>query len=152
MHNWPEPTHRLAAVLLAVGLTAPPAEASGGKPPTTRLDERTPYIHIASSNPLGAIGKETADVSTIERCDVAQWRFDHAELVMHDNRFGLAAITNKPDAGCSRCEPLEVRWFHEPTGYISFSIHVHRRLYAASCASSGEAKHPSRHRFEENAS
>lgn len=133
-------------LLLLLWLAMPAAgDARGLTPAATpqtgsvRLDDRTPFLHRTSHNPLGAIGEETADVSSPRRCDIDQWLFDRAELVVHENRFGVASITEAPTPGCRRCGPLRVRWYHEPTGHLSFSVNVYRRLTPASCPASQPA-------------
>ncbi len=100
-----------------------------------RADAATPYLIVESSVLVGNKGEESADVSVTAPCDEPAWLFDHAELVINRNRFGGAQFVQLPEPGCRACQPMIVRWFHEPTGYIAFEVNVFRRLVTTSCES-----------------
>ncbi len=116
--------------LLAAGifLTAMP-----GIEAQVRLDERAPYFRVESSVLVGNKGEEHIDVSMPAECGNEQWVFDHAEIAVRRNRYGGAQITQLPARGCQRCEPIVVRWFHEPTGFIAFDVNVYRRRERTEC-------------------
>ena len=99
---------------------------------TTVLDTRTPFLRIESNVRVGNKGEEVANVSTPLRCG-ENWVYDHAELVVTRNRFGAVEFTQLPTKGCFRCEPLRVRWYHEPTGYLTFDVIVYRHKEHVAC-------------------
>jgi hypothetical protein len=83
---------------------------------------------------VGDKGERTFDVSsTPPACGQLAEVFDHAQLVHGKRRFGEAQIVASPPAGCVRCSPLQVRWYHEPTGRLHFQVHVYRRLVEGVC-------------------
>lgn len=83
---------------------------------------------------VGARGEEQLDVSSAPpACGGEAMLFDHARVVFAKRRFGDAQIVALPKPGCTRCEPLSVRWYHEPTGHIDFQIHVYRRRVEGIC-------------------
>jgi len=119
----------IAACLLldTAGALAVSAEAE------VRQDERQPYWEVDSALPVGNKGEELLDVSVPERCGVRLWAFDHAELHIDRNRYGGAQFVNLPRPGCLQCDPLVVRWYHEPTGHLSFEVRVYRRAVLLPC-------------------
>lgn len=83
---------------------------------------------------VGARGEEQLDVSSAPPvCGQETMLFDHARVVFAKRRFGDAQIVTLPKPGCTRCEPLSVRWYHEPTGHIDFQVHVYRRRVEGIC-------------------
>lgn len=84
---------------------------------------------------VGDKGEERYDVNQPEAaCGQPGYVFDSAELVQGSNtRFGEAKIVGLPQPGCSRCQPVKVRWYHEPTGKLHFQVHVYRRLVNGIC-------------------
>lgn len=97
------------------------------------LDPKTPYFTLESAVSVGSKGEEALDVSVDAECGEAAWVFHRAELVVGRNRFGDVQFVGLPASGCVRCAPVELRWFHEPTGYLSFQVNVYRRLEIVSC-------------------
>lgn len=97
------------------------------------LDPKTPYFVLESSVSVGSKGEEVLDVSVEADCGEAAWVFHRAELVVSRNRFGDVQFVGLPAPGCVRCAPVALRWFHEPTGYLSFQVDVYRRLEIVSC-------------------
>jgi hypothetical protein len=83
---------------------------------------------------VGASGEEQLDVSSAPpACGKEAMLFDHARVVFAKRRFGDAQIVTLPKPGCTQCDPLSVRWYHEPTGHIDFQVHVYRRRVAGIC-------------------
>lgn len=100
-----------------------------------RLDDVDPYLKMESRLIVGDKGELTFDVSLPEdqpRCG-ALWVFDHVDLEILDSRFGDAQFVTLPEPGCWDCSEGTVRWFHEPTGYLSFEVHVYRRQMHLPC-------------------
>ena len=72
-------------------------------------------------------------MSVSPNCGRQLWAFDHAELLVGTVRYGGAFIRSAPTAGCTRCAPLIVDWYHEPAGQLSFSVNVFRRQIFLPC-------------------
>ena len=104
------------------------SEAAGPVP-----DPREPLFRLESSVSVGNKGEEALDVGIDAVCGEPAWVFDRAELVVTRNRFGDVQFTSLPRPGCTDCEPLTLRWYHEPTGYLTFEVHVYRRLEIPPC-------------------
>ena len=124
--------------LIGTAMSASVAAWASNQPPESleplvRLDKRVPYLHRVSDLSVGNKGEERIQVSVEPRCNQAQWVYDHAELVVHRNRFGAAQFIALPTPGCFECESITVRWYHEPTGHLDFSVNVFRRLVFGSC-------------------
>jgi hypothetical protein len=98
------------------------------------LDPRTPFFSLESTISVGGKGEESLDVSVAAGCDEPAWLFHRAELVVRRNRFGDVQFVGLPSPGCVQCAPVQLRWFHEPTGYLSFEVNVHRRLEIVPCS------------------
>ena len=96
------------------------------------VDARDPYFERASNEKVGAKGDDVIDV-TRDPCAGEPLAFDHAELEVLDSRFGDAQFAALPAAGCFDCEPLVVRWYHEPTGRLHYQVHVFRRRAEPQC-------------------
>lgn len=120
----------LAAAMAASVTNAPPAQ--GG----IRVDQRDPYFTLASEQLIGNQGEERIDVSVSFACGEQAWVFDHAELQIMRSRFSSAQLVAMPQAGCIDCEPLRLRWYHEPTGHLTLAVRVYRRLIDVSCEAS----------------
>ncbi len=83
---------------------------------------------------VGDKGEDFFDVSSPQpACGATALVFDHARIIYKNRRFGKAEIVKKPRAGCLRCSPLVVRWYHEPTGYLEYQLHVYRRRISGQC-------------------
>lgn len=120
-----------------IALAPAPAETAPLQPPPgdrAVLDSQTPYFAMESRVSVGNKGEEWLDVSVSASCGEHAWLFDRAELVVTRNRFGDVQFVGLPSPGCARCAPVHLRWFHEPTGYLSFEVNVYRRLELVSCA------------------
>lgn len=122
-------TLRHLAMAATVALAGQASAAGDG----VVADPGTPYFQLESSVSVGSKGEERLDVSTEARCGEPAWVFDHAELVVTRNRFGDVQFTALPQPGCTSCDPLTLRWYHEPTGYLAFEVHVYRRLENLPC-------------------
>jgi hypothetical protein len=102
--------------------------------PTTQLDsvhfyERTHQLAI------GDKGEDSFDVSTAPpSCGQQALVFDQARIVYSQQRFAQAQVVQSPTAGCVSCSPLTVRWYHEPTGKLTYQLHVYRRRVSGVCA------------------
>jgi hypothetical protein len=66
-------------------------------------------------------------------CQKTSLVFEKARLVYGDKRFAEAQITELPSAGCIRCKPLQVTWYHEPTGRLTYQLHIYRRAIEGIC-------------------
>jgi len=84
---------------------------------------------------VGDKGEERYDVSqAAPACGQKGYVFDSADLIQgRDTRFGEAKFVGLPKVGCSRCQPIRVRWYHEPTGKLHFQVHVYRREIEGIC-------------------
>lgn len=101
------------------------------RPPPSGLQTLSKHSDLK----VGARGEEQLDVSSAPPvCGKEAKLFDHARVVFAKRRFGDAQIVTLPKPGCSRCEPLSVRWYHEPTGHIDFQVHIYRRRVEGICA------------------
>lgn len=82
---------------------------------------------------VGNKGEETYNVnSTLPSCNNTGFIFEHAELIQK-GRFGEAKIISSPDPGCTKCGPVKIRWYHEPTGNLEYQVHVYRRKVQGIC-------------------
>jgi len=126
-------TVAILTALAAMSLVAAEPATSGTDEVVT--DPQTPYFALESSVSVGNKGEESLDVSVASRCGDPALLFDHAELVVKRNRFGDVQFVGLPQPGCVDCAPITLRWFHEPTGYLSFEVKVYRRLEVVPCAS-----------------
>ncbi|MBX3705328.1 MAG: hypothetical protein KF911_01755 [Pseudomonadales bacterium] len=138
---------QILSLLCCAALAAPawPARMDDARvqaPPGTVLpDRRTPYFAVDSRLAVGNKGEEVLDVAVDPVCGQPAWVFDHADLVVHRSRFGAAQFVSVPTSGCTACEPLVLRWYHEPTGHLAFSVNVHRRLEIVSCSADQQPRH-----------
>ena len=125
-------------LLLGLGLSlamAPASPLEDVRQSGLRLDERAPYFEHRSETLVGDKGERALDVSVPSGpCGTIDWVFDHAELRVRDARFADAQMVQIPEAGCTACKPLVVRWFHEPTGRLHFHVNVYRRPSPVVCA------------------
>lgn len=111
--------HCVITAMTLLCSTAPPvAQAEAG----VVLDPRDPYFERRSALKVGAKGEDGIDVSAAGRCG----RFHHAELVWLERRFADAQFVQIPEQACVQCDPLVVRWYHEPTGKLHFQVRVYR--------------------------
>lgn len=102
-------------------------------PAMVRLDAQTPFYEYRSSLLVGDKGEQRLDVRVpADQCGTV-WAFDHAVLTVLDSRFADAQLVEIPEAGCTECRPLIVRWYHEPTGRIHFKVDVYRRRAEKLC-------------------
>jgi len=99
-----------------------------------QLDEKAPFFSLSSKLNVGNKGEELIDVSQQATCGEPAWAYSHAELVINKERFGSAQFVALPQAGCLVCEPIKVRWYHEPTGYLTFSVNIFRRQVTRQCS------------------
>lgn len=83
---------------------------------------------------LGGKGEDQFKVSVDPpRCEQQALVFEKARLVYGDKRFADAQITALPLPGCTRCQPLKVGWYHEPTGRLTYQVHIYRRVVEGVC-------------------
>lgn len=88
----------------------------------------------AHSLGVGEKGEEKFTIpSTQTHCGKAVSVYDHAELSIKKKRFADAVIVESPPSGCERCSPVVVRWYNEPTGYISYELKVFGRTVQGVC-------------------
>ena len=85
---------------------------------------------------LGGRGKDTISVGVDKPdCDEEAWAFERGNIVFNNKRFGDAKIASSPKAGCSKCKPMVVKWYHEPTGKIDYQVHIYKRKIVGACSS-----------------
>lgn len=85
-------------------------------------------------DPFGGKGIDSFNISTIKPgCNQKALSFNHAQLIVDKKRFGDARIESKPKPACLNCSPIKVRWYHEPTGSITYQLHVQRRQIEGVC-------------------
>jgi len=121
-------------IAIALGLLlAGRGHLAAGAGDSVRPDQRQPYLAVESALAVGTKGDEVLDVSVPEVCGETLWAFDHAELHIARNRYGGAQFVTLPRPGCLACDPLVVRWYHEPTGHLSFEVRVFRRPVQLPC-------------------
>lgn len=137
-------TQAVTRFMVVASVIAPALTAASSSPGATAVvpDARTPYLVVESTRSVGNKGEEHLDVSVQAPCGESALLFDHAELVVRRNRFGDAQFVGLPQPGCVHCAPVSVRWFHEPTGYLSFEIHVYRRMEVVLCPANGSHHAP----------
>ena len=84
---------------------------------------------------FGGKGEDTFNVSiTLPVCNKESGIYQRAELVFEKRRFGDAQIISQPRPGCTRCQPLKVQWYHEPTGNVDYQLVVYRRVIKGVCS------------------
>lgn len=60
--------------------------------------------------------------------------FDHAELEVDRSRGGDAILRAAPPSGClGDCPPVEVGWYHEPGGAVTYRLRLYRREILGVC-------------------
>lgn len=83
---------------------------------------------------IGDKGEDSFDVSVASlSCGQQALVFDQARIVYGQQRFAQAQVVQSPVAGCVSCTPLKVRWYHEPTGKLTYQLHVYRRRVSGVC-------------------
>lgn len=88
---------------------------------------------------MGDKGEEAFDLSVKQPgCGEEALVFHDARLVYKERRFGEAKIVRRPTPGCFNCSPLTVAWYHEPTGFVAFQVHVYRKRLVGNCEVDGE--------------
>lgn len=71
--------------------------------------------------------------STTPVCNKTADIFYKARIITSEQRFGDARIESQPSSSCFQCSQLKVRWYHEPTGSISYQLHIQRRIISGVC-------------------
>jgi hypothetical protein len=71
--------------------------------------------------------------SSAAMCGKENIAFDHAEIEFVKRRFADAQIVSSPPAGCERCKPVVVRWYHEPTGSLTYVLKLIGRVVQGVC-------------------
>jgi len=66
-------------------------------------------------------------------CGNAGTMFAEAGVHVIQQRFADARIVAMPKASCIQCQPVTVRWFNEPTGFIQYRIDVTKREIEGVC-------------------
>lgn len=120
------------AAVLASGIGV--WSATGWGDVRAEVRSRTMVFRQSSDLSVGDKGEEAIDVSRpAPVCGRASAVFDGARIEYRRRRFGEAMIVASPPAGCTRCPPLRVRWFHEPTGYLDFTVTAQWRQVVGRC-------------------
>lgn len=130
--------YRVAVIVLALSVVVWPLPATAASKHNVRIDTLDPFHTVSSSLLVGNKGEEVLDVSVSGKACGARWLFDHAVISVVSERFGAAQFVSLPEPGCTQCQPLRVRWFHEPTGNLDFEVHVYRRHVFKSCSEAVE--------------
>lgn len=96
------------------------------------------HLHTKShQDPFGGKGTDIIKISSKEpTCNHKKEVFHHAQILILKKRFGNARIERIPTSACLKCKPLKIRWYHEPTGYISYQIQIQRREIEGVCRKS----------------
>ncbi|GAB4350766.1 MAG: hypothetical protein Kow006_13910 [Gammaproteobacteria bacterium] len=104
------------------------------RPVTTRRAGDLLVFERSHNVKVGGKGDDRFDVS-IEplQCGQKGLAFYRARIVYRDRRFAEAQIVSAPNSGCVRCRPLVVRWYNEPTGRLTYQLHVYRREIEGIC-------------------
>ena len=85
---------------------------------------------------IGNKGEDSFDVSVMPpKCGQQVQVFEQARIVYGLQRFAQAQVVVSPVAGCVKCSPLKVRWYNEPTGKLTYQLHVYRRRVSGVCPS-----------------
>ena len=125
------------ALILSVGIIA-----DSGVVPTDIVDQPVNeatagallYFERDHRLSVGDKGEEHFDLSVDKPdCGEEALVFHDAQLVYKARRFGEAKIIERPQPGCFDCSPLTVRWYHEPTGFVSYQVHVYRKRVVDEC-------------------
>ena len=104
------------------------------EPQTPTPSESAQFVEYTSDLAVGDKGMDLVDLSAPPPgCGSSALLFDHARIVYTDRRFGEAQIVAAPPAGCVKCTPLSIRWYHEPTGRLSFQLHIYKRIVEGVC-------------------
>ena len=83
---------------------------------------------------LGNKGEDSFDVSVSPpNCGEYAQVFEQARIVYAQQRFAQAQVVASPVAGCMKCGPVKVSWYNEPTGKLTYQLHVYRRLVSGVC-------------------
>ena len=103
-------------------------------PAPPELIESAEFVERTHSLAVGDKGEEILDMSAPPpECATPAPLFDRARIVYADRRFGEAQIVELPPAGCTKCPPLVVRWYHEPTGRLTYQVHIYKRIVEGIC-------------------
>lgn len=121
----------IGLVLVASGLTADEPQANCVA--TVREHPKSPLLQRESRLKVGNKGEEVVEITAAESCNEDCWKFDHAEIEIYAHRFGTAQFVSLPATGCTACSPIRVRWYHEPTGHLSFAIRLFQRQLPNGC-------------------
>ncbi|MFK7975506.1 MAG: hypothetical protein AB8C02_05185 [Halioglobus sp.] len=93
------------------------------------------FYESSHSLNIGDKGKEAFNLSVVKpACGQEALVFHSARLVYKRKRFGEARIVRSPPSGCFNCPPLEIDWYHEPTGYVDFQVHIYRKRVSGQCS------------------
>jgi len=131
----------VACLLLLTVLASSTASSDSLVPPQIHYKPVTPatagdllYYESEHSLSVGDKGEESFELSVkAPACNEEALVFHQARIVYKRRRFGEATIVRSPVSGCTSCSPLVVRWYHEPTGFLDFQVHVYRKRVAGSC-------------------
>ncbi len=101
--------------------------------PTGKLDT-VHYFERSHQLALGNKGEDSFDVSVAPpNCGQQAQVFEQARIVYGQQRFAQAQVVQSPVAGCVHCSPLKVRWYNEPTGKLTYQLHIYRRHVSGIC-------------------
>lgn len=84
---------------------------------------------------IGGKGTDQFDVSQAPaRCGSSAMVFDSAYVFLGPRtRFGEARLISTPRPGCTKCRPLKVGYYWEPTGRLEYQVHVMQRKIDGIC-------------------
>ncbi len=104
------------------------------KPVTaTRIDNKTVFSK-KHGDKFGGKGVDQFSFQAPQlSCGKPSEVYHGASVVIKKRRFGDVRIDRQPKSACKRCQPLKVSWYHEPTGYIDYQLHIQRRVVEGSC-------------------
>ena len=104
------------------------------KPASRSQVDKTTLFTQEHKDPFGGKGIDLYKiVNHPATCGSKGELFHDAKIIFGKKRFGEARIEQKPKPGCSKCTPVKVRWFHEPTGSVNYQLEIQRRIVHGVC-------------------
>ena len=128
-------------VMTSMGLTVPQAAKINARFLPAKLElkaemaaDNKSLFEKAHTDPFGGKGIDRFNIpSSKPACNRQGAQFHDMALFLQKKRFGDARITARPRIGCTDCSPIEVEWYHEPTGFIDYQLAVQYRIVSGIC-------------------
>ncbi len=100
---------------------------------------------IITDNPIGIkhhdilLGGQGIDTYKIKNkkasCSQNGELFHHANINFIRKQFSSAKIFSIPRTNCSLCNDIKIKWHNEPTGILTYQLHIFKRQINAICES-----------------